>query len=108
MKRVLSFLMVLYVSFGVLHPCADALLCTITESHADADKQADDDCSPFCVCACCGISFISQIPVILVILNNTNFKSHFIYLPFFGKNFNPSFWQPPRSAAFTLLSSHRL
>jgi hypothetical protein len=104
MKRVLSFLMVFYISFAVLHPCADALLCTITENHANAEEQEEDGCSPFCICTCCGVSFISQESVILAVVNNINSKSHFIYLPSFGKNFNPSFWQPPRSAAFTLFS----
>jgi hypothetical protein len=96
MRRVLGFLMVLYVTFTVLHPCADALLCTVAENHADAESHEEDACSPFCVCACCGVSFLPQTLIEFFTLSNITSKSAFIYTASFGQNFNPSFRQPPK------------
>ena len=100
MKQALRFCLVLFVLFSVLHPCADALLCTVAESHADTENHKEDACSPFCVCACCGISFISQYLMEFAPLFNESSKLAFFYQSFFSENFNPSLLQPPRPTGF--------
>lgn len=104
MKRTLRFCLVLFVILSVLHPCADELLCTVTESHADTENHKDDACSPFCVCACCGVSFIPQYLMEFAPFFRKTPQRAFFYQGFFGQNFNPSLLQPPRTAGFSLYS----
>lgn len=107
MKRVLSILLLFYLLFTAFHPCAGEVRCALTEDHSDTQRD-DEDCTPCCICICCGTPLIFQEMLALVIFINETPKFHFLYIPFFGRSFNPSFWQPPRTPAFTLKSYNSL
>ncbi|TGD59926.1 hypothetical protein E4635_02330 [Flavobacterium humi] len=74
---------------------------TQTSSHHDGDshEQNKDMCSPFCICNCCGLQFLSfqpintyEVPIISTIIKIAlpSYKS-VLASSFFG-----SIWQPPQ------------
>lgn len=99
-----------------LVPCSDAYnSCNVTVSSghtAQKDEQAtahahdtdhDDTCSPFCTCACCGMSFTDlciKIPTTTPDRNNTYFQKKFVVRNIaFQSSFFGNIWQPPRISA---------
>lgn len=100
MKLLSVFLMVL-VFFCSVYPCTDIENFGFTESLEiqilpDNHNELGDNCSPFCICTCCSISYAFDTQFSL---NNFLYSSQSIehfqnyYL------FNPllSIWQPPKA-----------
>ncbi|GAL85930.1 hypothetical protein MYP_3159 [Sporocytophaga myxococcoides] len=88
-----------------LMPCLDSFTCeggkasvTISGNH-DHSKDEGDLCSPFCICSCCGVSFLGiNIPVFF---NNQSLKvmeplGNVPYYSVFNSYYYHSFWQPPK------------
>jgi hypothetical protein len=85
-------------------PCTDAASAQaagkdkITLTHPGTDQNADhdDDCSPFCQCACCpgfSINHFVTATTELTIPECTNFSS---YLPGVLPEICRPIWQPPK------------
>jgi hypothetical protein len=103
--RQLVSIFCIYIMALTIMPCTDSITCeesssnhTSTHQHDHGDDESDT-CSPFCVCACCGISgFVFESPKIyiqrvqkinspeLISSYNSQFHSSYFY----------SFWQPPK------------
>ena len=90
---------VLALSFA---PCADELECNeiyTTESSHSKHTHEKENCTPFCICACCGQPVTSKInyPVAQTILKPETFnKSIAIYNQTFISQFSANIWQPPK------------
>ena len=62
--RLFAIILSLYIATLSMMPCTDGMLqtsnhsgaelTTVEHNHNHSDHQ--DDCPPFCVCACCGIN----------------------------------------------------
>jgi hypothetical protein len=101
MKLIRIILTVIIISSSAF-PCMDmenlcfneeiVLHTSLEGNHPDAE----DNCTPFCICACCSISFSADnYSSFSNIFNSTNSIIHYqdSYL------FNPllSIWQPPKA-----------
>lgn len=99
-----------------LVPCSDAYnSCNVdlpAEHTAHHDDKAaahehsadhDDTCSPFCTCACCGISFTDLSFKVNSAIANDNleyFERKFVVCDIaFRSSFFGNIWQPPRVSA---------
>ena len=96
MRFIALTIAVLTFSLSLL-PCSDS----VQETVDDIDKEhhsehSENKCSPFCICACCGIA---------ISIENTIFEdkktcalnvSHtFLYQTNFTKGFSRLIWYPP-------------
>jgi hypothetical protein len=86
-------------------PCSDAHNECIsgakdsqTQNH-NHNQDKDDNCSPFCICSCCGSSIqITTIQTseicneIEFIIRETKFNQDFSFI----SNFHTNIWQPPK------------
>ena len=60
--KILSFLLAIYITSLAIVPCTDGmpqsiadLSVEISSCHNDHDHSGHkDDCTPFCICICCG------------------------------------------------------
>lgn len=96
----------IYLLFLSALPCADRIECndvakteiTTTENHQD-HKHETENCSPFCICACCGISVTQFNPTVFT-------SKKVIYFPlqknysYYKLNYSSidfcNIWQPPK------------
>lgn len=101
--RVIPFVLVLFISFLIVQPCADtdvhrydeiSMHKEDTHSH-NSDSQ--DNCSAFCVCACCGTSmqmtsvfFYKSIQDDVILT-----ESPFGYQSFYKSYSSSNIWDPP-------------
>ena len=84
-------------------PCTDAVACKESPSeHGTAHQHNDDEtdtCSPFCVCACCGVAgFVFASPKIYIqrIAKSNSPELISSYNSQFNSSYFYSFWQPPK------------
>ena len=102
LMKLFSFILSLYIVFLTTIPCvddpaADHSFCHETsQSPGTSGHNSADQCSPFCVCNCCGTPVIEQSPAIIPACLSF---SHRDYKPF--ETINPSvpvlsIWQPPK------------
>ncbi|MCG8328289.1 MAG: hypothetical protein MI974_11420 [Chitinophagales bacterium] len=116
MHKYLAIILSILVSMSIIQPCSDSRGCGSDvsivkncDSHdhcqqqdnkrSDDDHQgnAEDDCSPFCICACCHAPVLLSVPVLPsapVALQATHVSIHF---DDHTLEFIPSIWQPPRA-----------
>ena len=94
------------ITLSVL-PCNDSVECddftktTIsqTDKH-DNHSHETEQCTPFCVCACCGVhAFQIQAPFIpskenIFVFDNEKLKT--VYSFFYTQNISSKIWQPPK------------
>ena len=100
MFSALLMLLILAMNFK---PCADELPLKVNAKEYSFQKEANhqdenDDCSPFCYCACCSVRTVTKTEVSLSFyLQNIAelLPSHFS-----GKAITVAFpvWQPPKTA----------
>ena len=59
MKVLALFLAILYLGLAFV-PCSDGHVHEDGQAHSDHQHSDDeqDHCTPFCVCVCCGITYI--------------------------------------------------
>jgi hypothetical protein len=83
-------------------PCGDNVECgerKKTEQSHNSHKHENENCTPFCICACCGQPVASKIyyPIALTVLKPENFINCIsIYNQTFISQFSATIWQPPK------------
>ena len=100
--RPLCLLIALYV-FGLsLITCTDGVLhhdCgTAVHFHGsndNANHQDGDDCSPFCICACCNAAVVSGPSFVLPVHAPIVAGYFSVEFPFHSAD-GPAIWQPPK------------
>lgn len=99
MALILSFLTIYLVSL----PCADEIVHVEKSKLEQSNPQGkpcnhseQDGCSPFCVCACCGVVVVMSF-VNFDCQPNAIVKTEFLsFYKDFASSFFQSFWQPPK------------
>lgn len=87
-------------------PCADAegintSAQQLTIQHSQTNSQGhneENDCSPFCTCACCGCQGFN-VPVFYSMKCSSSFKTEkniSDYTFTFTSDFTSKIWQPPK------------
>ena len=107
--RLCSLFISLLILFLSCMPCtdkktaekADELVFSQhpSEEHDHEHGEANDFCSPFCTCACCGASImVLTVPTVYpekkVEFERAKITS--LYQSVFISSYNFSFWQPPK------------
>ena len=108
--KVFLIIFSVFILFLSISPCCDSDGCietskTIDKIHSTSkehqDKEHQDFCSPFCVCACCSHSIATsklfQAFYEITIVLEENYKQNHYTSNFLSK-FEPSIWQPPKIA----------
>jgi hypothetical protein len=101
MRTVASILSFLILSLSII-PCSDAETCEeekaggVETSH-DHSEDEDDNCSPFCVCGCCGNTYVVQevthgFSHIATAFHSSVFSYSFLY----SFDYLDAIWQPPK------------
>ena len=95
-----------YILTISLLPCTDTADCNdhnlvaeIDNSNHQKDSNNTEQCSPFCICSCCGITTVQlQIPL-LTFTNHIYFakvKQTIFYQLYTPTNNYNNIWQPPK------------
>ncbi len=81
-------------------PCSDEV--NETDNSIQAENHSDhseDECTPFCTCACCGIAIPFEVLFFEDIHINTSVISHtFRYQTNFTQGYITSIWHPPATS----------
>lgn len=108
--QVLKLVFSLYITFLGLLPCQDSLAFVSndtpasvhveTSDHEHRDSEDEDDCTPFCICACCG-AILDVPPTLLSLAEVVPLPPTGATKPDFSHSWNPGIfvdgsWQPPR------------
>ncbi len=106
--KLLAFFLSFYILVLSAVPCSDVHNdCKSTKAkselsnHHDHNNDQDDNCSPFCTCACCGIAAVlADFTSIDIKLKSIVFisKKVALYNTTFSFNFFGNIWQPPKGA----------
>lgn len=111
--RIVTYIFVAYLLFLSVQPCKDSLLPRDNQGHPvqkvahldplsqDTDSDSNDDCSPFCVCSCCG-SNPAQTIVYSVAVTSPKTVEHASsdfshYKAPYESTRSFSIWQPPKA-----------
>ncbi|MBK6819564.1 MAG: hypothetical protein IPH78_07780 [Bacteroidetes bacterium] len=105
MKKVLTLLFSFYLLALAVMPCSDKDDCKYmsadqstytTTDHSDHDSDTEN-CSPFCMCACCGQTFSSSFTNYSLALHVPVSVEKFpLYNASFASEVYLSIWQPPK------------
>ena len=104
--KAIVFFMALYILVLGAVPCSDMhnkcntenSKTELTQNH-DHQQDQDDNCTPFCTCACCSASVIAvdfapfklKNPTVFHISEKVSLRNFTFISNFFG-----SIWQPPK------------
>ncbi|AXG71259.1 hypothetical protein KORDIASMS9_03516 [Kordia sp. SMS9] len=103
--KSISFILGILILALALKPCADGFCSedeNTTEICSEDSQQHNDDhedsCAMLCVCNCCGVLVVHQIPETFTLQSKTNistqifthFESHYRFDMLFA------IWQPPK------------
>lgn len=100
LKTIATILSVLILIMAMT-PCSDGSTCELesieTTTGHDHSQDEDDHCTPFCVCVCCGTTFVISKPVVcnkpfLIIAKKLDYRYR---KPHYKFNFFISVWRPP-------------
>jgi len=104
--RIIAFILALSVFYLSVLTCSDGMIgepiaveeCTGAVDSHEHSHDGDDDCTPFCVCDCCG-AFITvpkafRFDVKEIQKNHLPCNSNF-YSMNYKYNFNQGVWHPP-------------
>jgi hypothetical protein len=107
--RVFCFSFIIYLVLLVTQPCQDVVAqaggcCDEPEMSAHFESSShnepsEDECSPFCICSCCGQAVASHknsFGVTLDVETATVTASLKTYSPPDTASFTTSVWQPPK------------
>lgn len=102
MKWITRILLIYLVTlFGV--PCSDAAVVHVETpevSHAVShNHESEDHCSPFCACACCGVTIAIlkiNLPTFNVPLQEFGADKQLAKNYITVSNYYGSIWQPPK------------
>lgn len=100
--KILVIILAIYSIALTALPCDDNAnlndqKMTSVYQNNDNSHNANDLCSPFCICSCCA-GFVLKPTFQHIILKNTNpsKKVNAYYSVFFTSNYNTSIYQPPQ------------
>jgi hypothetical protein len=102
--KIFVFIVSVYIMALSVMPCLDSFTCEGEKSSAtisgihDHSEDEGDLCSPFCICSCCGCSFVGvNIPVFFSqSLKTVEQRINVPYYSQFNSSYYHSFWQPPK------------
>ncbi|MEK7857253.1 MAG: hypothetical protein AAB288_14270 [Acidobacteriota bacterium] len=108
--RVFCFIFIVYIFVLLAQPCQDAFGDLDTSGHkkdavAHVDRPApsdehSDECSPFCICSCCGHQTAARFPSASMsmkadhVLISADISD---YTAPSTSTFQNSIWQPPKA-----------
>lgn len=104
--KFICYIFSFYVLLLSVVPCVDAVGASVSNEHLTLQSsqdngqsnKEDNDCSPFCTCACCGCNAFN-VPCFYTVVSCSEFVSeNFIcnYSVCFSSDFISSIWQPPK------------
>lgn len=88
-------------------PCGDEADCgrsaasktelVVSMGHSNHQHETEN-CSPFCICACCGQNLVNNAYSSTIEIKPTVFarKQVSVYKVFFTSDFYANIWQPPK------------
>lgn len=102
--RILAFILCIYITALSVVPCTDGMsqnsnhsdieVSTTEHDHNHSDHQ--DNCTPFCVCACCGtmITLPTVQPLVMSrIVISTDYLFHYTFD--YSVDYSEEVWHPP-------------
>ncbi len=98
--KIIAFILSIFVFVSAVTPCSDGKTCDelgrAEMPHHDHSEDENDDCSPFCVCTCCGSTFLeSKISITPFLATTHFFKFDFHYSFFYAFSYKEKIWHPP-------------
>lgn len=98
--KLIAFILSIFIFTLSVTPCSDGKTCDDINNaempHHDHSEDKKDDCSPFCVCTCCGSSFLeSEIETKPILSKAPFFKFDFHYSFSYFFSYNDKIWHPP-------------
>ncbi|HSP87601.1 MAG TPA: hypothetical protein VLN45_05675 [Ignavibacteriaceae bacterium] len=97
--KFLKILLTIIIFTGSLYPCADEEIlhksADVLHSSLEHKENGNDDCSSFCYCTCCSVSYsldaITSNNVTLIQQDDTFYnENNYLLTPTY------SIWQPPK------------
>ena len=108
--KVFCFSFIVYIVLLLTQPCQDAgamvnngVAKTTPFSQNDKPYQNDprsDECSPFCICSCCGLSVAEHSTSLRVTTRIERIALPTIFIEYKNSNtttYQDSIWQPPKA-----------
>ncbi len=103
--KIVAFILSILILVMSVRPCSDGSTISSCESaeysgcHHDTGDQrggVEDDCSPFCVCQCCGITlFMPDFIPSYEVLDDFHFGYSFLYSFDYSFDYSTGVWHPP-------------
>jgi hypothetical protein len=89
-------------------PCGDEKNCnefsethtSIVSDNSQNNSHQEEDCSPFCICSCCGCQGfnVAPFPIVIITFSQSDEKKVTPYQSQFLSNYIANIWQPPKIA----------
>lgn len=101
--KVVTFVLAVFIGFLALQPCSDGDVHAEDEKHVQVgdthshNSNAQDDCSAFCICICCGANIqLASATIFYQVKEPKVFSTRlFGYTSFYKSYFSNSIWEPP-------------
>ena len=102
--KLFTLLFNIYLLALSFFPCADVESCVKTNDTFSAviinnkeDNKDPENCTPFCICACCAVPIINQTALIEINTEQQFFSVNYasIHIHYLSQSF-ASIWQPPK------------
>jgi len=96
--KIIIYILSLTILGLSIYPCSDGLHCEEEQEMASHNHSEDeeDDCSPFCVCACCGSFYVDgKTETSLPTPRHIPVTSKFHYATHYSFSYRSAIWQPP-------------
>ena len=96
--KIIAYILALTILGLSVYPCSGGLDCDEEQeatSHNHSEDE-EDDCPPFCVCACCGSNYTeSKVKIIEPIIEQVNYWFNFHYSFHYAFSYQSTVWHPP-------------
>lgn len=96
--KIIAYILALTILGLSVYPCTDGLHCDEEQEMAMHNHAEDegDSCSPFCICACCGSSYVKgKAKATEPIMKRTLFAVNFHYSTHYSFSYQSTVWHPP-------------
>lgn len=85
--KIIAYILALTILGLSVYPCSDGL---------DCDEEQEDNCSVYCLCACCGSFFVeNKIKASELINKQALFTFNFHYSFHYSFSYQSTVWHPP-------------
>jgi len=103
--RIFAIILSLYIAALTVAPCSDGMLqisnysnfTAVAAEHDDNHSDHQDDCTPFCVCVCCGINLTlptgDDVDMTIPIADHIVIRS--LYSFDYSFDYKEGIWHPP-------------